>query len=182
MALARVDGEKTRVSVTTLKESEDCSDRVQKGDIVHITHRGMHGETVIDFNDEGEPLKIALGKKQVLAGMEVGLLSLGGQCLGETRSVFIPARLAFDDPTKNFQRKPVPEGADVTYDITVVKIERGGAKATGAAGAAFVRMLPVFAMIGLAGYFAYTKLTEVVEKPESRTRTKAKMKKKGKRS
>ena len=74
-----------------------------------------------------EPLKFLLGGGNILAGMEKAML---GTCEGDEISVNIPPELAFDDPTKNFASKPVPDGTWVTYNMKVVGIEKGHGSAS----------------------------------------------------
>jgi hypothetical protein len=38
-------------------------------------------------------------------------------CVGEKREAVIPPRLAYDDRSKRFGQRPVPEGATVTYEV-----------------------------------------------------------------
>ena len=57
-----------------IKEKGDCSIRVRSGDQVRITHAGFHERngqpTKFDGNIEGEPLKVTVGKRKVIAGMD----------------------------------------------------------------------------------------------------------------
>ena len=107
-----------------VRESEGgCSDRAQWGDYVEISHRGYYGDTLIDSNGKGPdapPLVVKkLGSGRIIHGMELGIV---GMCLGSTHSITIPPHLAYDNPNKQFQNKPVPNGATVRYEITLLKI------------------------------------------------------------
>eukprot|EP00966_Prymnesium_polylepis_P185518 4300192-Prymnesium_polylepis.1 len=50
-----------------------------------------------------EPLSFLLGAGNILAGMEKALV---GACEGDVVSAMIPPEMGFDDPAKQFTRKP----------------------------------------------------------------------------
>mmetsp|Transcript_14766 Transcript_14766/g.27827 ORF Transcript_14766/g.27827 Transcript_14766/m.27827 type:complete len:219 (-) Transcript_14766:70-726(-) len=106
------------VQIMILDRVEDCSVRVADGDIIQIRHNGFYDNQQID-SDGGKPLRLQIGARNVLEGMERGML---GQCLGETRIITIPPELGFDHPEMNFKNKPVPDGSTVAYKIKVVDI------------------------------------------------------------
>jgi len=68
------------------QKPDTCIDSVRQGDTVSIRHAGFYGEQQIDA-DGGQPLKLVVGARHVLEGMERAMI---GQCLGETRIVTIP--------------------------------------------------------------------------------------------
>ena len=69
-----------------------------------------------------EPLQFLLGAGHILKGMET---ALKGSCEGDQISATIPPHLAFEDPTKSFKQKIVPDGSTVIYHMTVASIRKG---------------------------------------------------------
>jgi len=99
---------------------------VQEGDEVWITHAGLNEQgRQFDGNVADELLKVVIGQRRVIQGMEQGMI---GQCLTETRLIRMPPHFAYDDPNLKFSsgRKPVPPGSTVLYQITIHEIRRPG--------------------------------------------------------
>jgi hypothetical protein len=114
------------VFVDKITNVAECTPKaaVAMGDFVGIEHTGFDEDgNKVDGNINGEPLMVHVGAGQILAGMEQALV---GMCRGEQVSATIPPHLAYDDPSKQFQRKPVPDGTTVRYEIKVVSIAAGG--------------------------------------------------------
>lgn len=55
---------------TLIPAPVDCALRAQNGDTVYIEHRGYFRNELMDQNNEGEPLKVVLGKHFILKGGE----------------------------------------------------------------------------------------------------------------
>lgn len=116
---------------------------VQAGDEVYITHAGfteqgrqfdgnvqdelfkgrVHSNLEMQWlpqKADGEGSPVVIGQRRVIQGMEQGML---GQCLKETRLIRMPPHFAYDDPNLRFSsdRKPVPSGSTVLYQITIRK-------------------------------------------------------------
>jgi hypothetical protein len=135
-------------------ETDDCPMRAQWGDYVEISHRGYYGDALIDSNGDGPgalPLVVQrLGQGLIIDGMELGI---AGMCVGATHSIGIPPHLAYDNPKKNFHSKPVPVGASVRYEITLLKI---GPRPSIFKALSHPGLWCITAAFALVGYAAYT--------------------------
>ena len=103
------------------KNPEFCT-QAKLGDEVRIQQKGWRMDTnqLIDQSGPHMPLVIPkLGNGFILLGMEKGI---EGMCLGEIVSVVIPPEMAFYQPGKNFQKRPVPNGVYVKYQIELIHI------------------------------------------------------------
>ena len=138
-------------------ETDGCPMKAQWGDSVEISHRGYYGDSLIDSNGSGPdapPLVVhKLGAGHIIDGMEMGIV---GMCVGATHSISIPPHLAYDNPRKNFKNKPVPAGATVRYEITLLKIAPRPSIWKAASNPSLWFITAVF---GLIGYIAYSFAT-----------------------
>eukprot|EP00041_Stephanoeca_diplocostata_P009604 m.149278 g.149278 ORF g.149278 m.149278 type:complete len:197 (+) comp17810_c0_seq1:118-708(+) len=128
LSVAVITNARKKMRTTVLSKPEYCSDVVGKRDHAYIVHKGYYKGELIDANptdDNGdpEPLKIVVGRGHVLAGME---MALEGMCLDEKVEIVIPPHLAYDDKSKGFKQKPVPDDAIVKYEMHVVDIQHPG--------------------------------------------------------
>ena len=139
-------------------ETDDCPMKAQWGDYVEIAHRGFYGDALIDSNGNGpdaEPLVVRkLGQGLIIDGMELGI---AGMCVGATHSITIPPHLAYDNPKKNSKSKPVPAGATVRYEITLLKIGQRPSIFKAVRNPFIWLITGVFAFVG---YIAYTFATK----------------------
>mmetsp|Transcript_94990 Transcript_94990/g.188169 ORF Transcript_94990/g.188169 Transcript_94990/m.188169 type:complete len:207 (+) Transcript_94990:67-687(+) len=132
------------LQITWLKQipPRQCSATAGPGSFVSINQEGFIHElpaeapnkaswTVgdkVDANADGEPLKVTLGKREILSGMD---LAMEGMCVGDKISVVIPPHMAYDDPVydgvwdKPGKRKPVPDGTTMRYHISLVGVQNG---------------------------------------------------------
>ncbi|XP_032998519.1 peptidyl-prolyl cis-trans isomerase FKBP11 [Lacerta agilis] len=78
---------------TLVEPPDDCAERSAVGDTLHIHYTGtLEDGRVIDSSLSRDPLQVELGKRQVIPGLEQGLLDM---CVGEKRRVIIPHHLAY---------------------------------------------------------------------------------------
>lgn len=150
---------KSELKITEITTPDYCYTKARKGDVAYILHEGYFQKKMIDTNPEGpdgelEPLRIALGKGHVLQGMEQAII---GMCVGQTVEARIPPHLAYDDKSKNFQHKPVPNRAVVNYKITLTALEHPGSISYTISNMVKdpVSALPVFIMLSVVGLLAY---------------------------
>mmetsp|Transcript_31538 Transcript_31538/g.67723 ORF Transcript_31538/g.67723 Transcript_31538/m.67723 type:complete len:220 (+) Transcript_31538:70-729(+) len=150
------------LSITTLEEAGSCQQQARTGDIVSFEHSGFVHEAPgqlaeqwngrqIDQSPQNEPLKVKVGQRNLIRGMD---LSLEGLCVGQKISVIIPPQLAFDDPEMKFdwnkKERPCPQGSSVRYDIKVLTIHsQGGASFDKTTLFAVVVIIAIFATIGV---------------------------------
>lgn len=79
--------------------------KVKTGDTVRIHYTGtLNDGTVFDSSDGRDPLEFAVGAGYVIEGLDV---ALDGMAVGETRTVVIPAELAYG-PRNTNARQAVP--------------------------------------------------------------------------
>jgi len=91
---------------------------VKPGETVTVDYTGAVANTGIIFQsskDMGQPVPLSL--KQVIAGWSQGI---PGMKVGGTRRLLIPAALAYGNNPP--QGSGIPGGADLVFDVTVVKI------------------------------------------------------------
>ncbi|KYO47289.1 peptidyl-prolyl cis-trans isomerase FKBP11 [Alligator mississippiensis] len=77
----------------TVAPPEGCRERAAPGDTLQIHYTGsLEDGRVVDTSLARDPLQLELGKRQVIPGLEQGLLDM---CVGEKRRVIIPPNLAY---------------------------------------------------------------------------------------
>lgn len=128
---------KPELRVESVSVHDPCRGlKVKKGDVVLVNHKGfvVHDDGTkqqFDSNCQGvddpvcEPLEIQVGAKRVIKGME---RALAGLCQGDVVEAYIPPHLGYDMPGREIpdDKRPVPVGTNVMYEIHVVSIERPG--------------------------------------------------------
>jgi len=95
----------------------------KKGDTVTVTYVGkLTNGHIFDSTklEGGEPFKVKLGEGRVIPGWEQGLL---GMKVKGHRRLTIPPELAYGPRGAG---TAVPPNATLIFDITMLKIERGG--------------------------------------------------------
>jgi FKBP-type peptidyl-prolyl cis-trans isomerase len=99
----------------------DC--KAQGGDVVTVLYTGKLADgTVFDssFSNPEMPraIVVTIGQNRVIQGWEQGLV---GMRLGDSRRLTIPPELAYGDKGSP---PAIPPNATLTFDVTVVKIEK----------------------------------------------------------
>jgi peptidylprolyl isomerase len=82
---------------------------------VHYTGWLRDG-TQFDSSAGRDPLKFVQGRRQVIAGFDVGF---EGMKVGGRRRIFIPYQLAYGEQ----QRGPIPPRSDLTFDVELVAVK-----------------------------------------------------------
>ena len=175
---------KPEMHIAVVESLDPCRGlRVKKGDTVHITHTGyLEDESgsrrQIDSNcppDAAacEPLAFEVGAKRILRGMERAVV---GICEGETIEAEIPPHLAYDDPARMIEpeKRPVPEGSWVIYDIKIERIEREGEGASGKELLNSIDWIQVGRIAGTAACLALFALWRFTRGPGSKPKRKKK--------
>nr|XP_034958796.1 peptidyl-prolyl cis-trans isomerase FKBP11 [Zootoca vivipara] len=138
---------------TLVEPPDDCAERSAVGDTLHIHYTGtLEDGRVIDSSLSRDPLQVELGKRQVIPGLEQGLLDM---CVGEKRRVLIPPHLAYG---KRGSPPAVPADAALQFEVELVGLSRA---------TYWQKMLNVVlpllciglvpALLGLIGYHLYQK-------------------------
>ena len=83
-----------RSGVTVEEMTIGTGERAAAGTIVMIHYRGLlaRGEQFRSSYDEGQPLRVHVGRRKVIAGLELGLL---GMRVGGRRRLVISPHLAY---------------------------------------------------------------------------------------
>lgn len=86
-----------------------CARKTNKGDTVSMMYKGtLQDGTKFDSSyDRGTPFRFTIGKGQVIAGWDQGLL---GMCIGEGRKLTIPSNLAYGSQRMG----PIPGGSTLS--------------------------------------------------------------------
>lgn len=87
----------------------ECARKTRNGDSVSMMYKGtLEDGTKFDSSyDRGTPFEFTIGKGQVIAGWDQGLL---GMCIGEGRKLTIPSTLAYGSQRVG----PIPAGSTLS--------------------------------------------------------------------
>jgi FKBP-type peptidyl-prolyl cis-trans isomerase len=90
----------------TVTKPVQCERKTRNGDSIAMMYKGtlLDGTKFDSSYDSGVPFKFTLGKGQVIAGWDQGLL---GMCIGEGRKLVIPSNLAYGSQRVG----PIPAGS-----------------------------------------------------------------------
>jgi uncharacterized damage-inducible protein DinB len=109
---------------------------------VHYTGWLRDG-TQFDSSAGRDPLKFVQGRRQVIAGFDVGF---EGMKVGGKRRIFIPYQLAYGEQ----QRGPIPPRSDLIFDVELVAVKDASQNAVPAADLLFAFTGPEQNVLALA--------------------------------
>ncbi|KAH9473836.1 hypothetical protein MJO28_000333 [Puccinia striiformis f. sp. tritici] len=98
---------------------EKCDIKTQNGDELSMHYTGTLLATGAKFDsslDRDSPFEFTLGKKQVIAGWDQGLLDM---CIGEKRKLVIPPDMAYG---KNGAGGVIPPDAALVFEVELLNI------------------------------------------------------------
>ncbi|ODQ67921.1 hypothetical protein NADFUDRAFT_44626 [Nadsonia fulvescens var. elongata DSM 6958] len=109
---------KLRIGITKKIPAEDCKRKARAGDMVAVHYTGsfLDGNVFDSSVQRGTPLTFPLGKGNVIAGWDQGIL---GMCIGEQRKLTIPPHLAYG---KNGAGSVIPPDATLVFTTELVDI------------------------------------------------------------
>mmetsp|Transcript_49959 Transcript_49959/g.104262 ORF Transcript_49959/g.104262 Transcript_49959/m.104262 type:complete len:218 (-) Transcript_49959:193-846(-) len=98
--------------------------KVAQGDLVIVDYIAyLRDGTIFDNTKKrGKPVAFQVGKKQVIPGLEQGLL---GMKAGEERQLFVPARLGYGSRGVCLEDNKgclVPPNTDLVYDVALLRV------------------------------------------------------------
>ncbi|KAJ3522253.1 hypothetical protein NMY22_g11970 [Coprinellus aureogranulatus] len=99
---------------------EDCKLKAQTGDSIQVHYTGtLHasGKKFDSSHDRGQPLPLTLGVGQVIKGWDEGLQ---GMCVGEKRTLTIPADKAYG--SRNFG-DIIPANSALVFDVELMGLQ-----------------------------------------------------------
>mgnify|MGYP001055038255 CR=1 FL=1 len=102
---------------------EECPRRSAAGDTVSVHYTGTlykDGSKFDSSRDRNSPFSVTLGKRQVIAGWEEGLLNM---CEGERRKLIIPSGKGYGASGSGAR---IPGGATLVFEGELLEIK--GAK------------------------------------------------------
>ena len=108
-----------RVETTIRPSPEQCTRLSRAGDHLSMHYRGTLEATGKQFDssyDRGEPFEFALGQGDVIAGWDEGLRQM---CVGESRTLTIPAALAYGERGAG---GVIPPGATLRFEVELLAI------------------------------------------------------------
>ncbi|EFP74288.1 FK506-binding protein 2 [Puccinia graminis f. sp. tritici CRL 75-36-700-3] len=97
----------------------ECPIKTQNGDHLSMHYTGTLEDTGAKFDssrDRDQPFDFTLGKKQVIAGWDQGLLDM---CIGEKRKLIIPPHMGYGDAGAG---GVIPGGATLVFDVELLDI------------------------------------------------------------
>lgn len=104
---------------TLVAPPDGCTERSATGDTIRIHYTGtLEDGRIIDTSLTRDPLVVELGKRQVIPGLEQGLLDM---CVGEKRRLVIPPHLAYG---KRGSPPAVPADAVLQFEVELVGLSR----------------------------------------------------------
>ncbi|CAD5116099.1 DgyrCDS5025 [Dimorphilus gyrociliatus] len=103
------------VAVKHMSGPEECSNKVDVGDVVSIHYTGKlkNGKLFDSSKERGEPLTFEIGARNVIPGMERGII---GMCIGATRVLTIPPHLAYGP---NGHPPVIPPDSTLIFEVTL---------------------------------------------------------------
>ncbi|ETE74071.1 Peptidyl-prolyl cis-trans isomerase FKBP11, partial [Ophiophagus hannah] len=107
---------------------------------------------IIDTSLSRDPLQVELGKRQVIPGLEQGLLNM---CVGEKRRVIIPPHLAYG---KRGSPPAIPADAVLQFEVELIQLSRANywqKLSNDILPLLSIGLVP--ALLGLIGYYLYKK-------------------------
>uniref|UniRef100_A0A8D0DQI0 peptidylprolyl isomerase n=1 Tax=Salvator merianae TaxID=96440 RepID=A0A8D0DQI0_SALMN len=160
---------------TLVAPPDGCAEHSAMGDTIQIHYTGtLEDGRIIDTSLSRDPLQVELGKRQVIPGLEQGLLDM---CVGEKRRVIIPPHLAYG---KRGSPPAVPADAVLQFDVELVGLSRATywqKIQNDVLPMLCIGLVP--ALLGLIGYHLYQKArTPRVSKKKLKEEKRNKAKKK----
>ncbi|OCH92467.1 hypothetical protein OBBRIDRAFT_791213 [Obba rivulosa] len=113
----------TQLEIETTYTPSDCSVKAQTGDRIKVHYTGKlfsNGNKFDSSHDRGQPLPLTLGVGQVIKGWDQGLQ---GMCVGEKRTLTIPADLAYG--SRGFGAV-IPPNSALVFDCELVDLDPKG--------------------------------------------------------
>jgi FKBP-type peptidyl-prolyl cis-trans isomerase len=106
---------KNGIKYETLKEGS--GDELKPGRVATFQYVGtLENGTVFDSSRQrGSPYKVAIGTGQLIKGWEEGL---PGMRVGETRKLWIPAKMAYGDQ----ERAKIPANSNLIFEIELLGV------------------------------------------------------------
>ncbi|TEB28065.1 hypothetical protein FA13DRAFT_1735955 [Coprinellus micaceus] len=107
--------------IDTTFTPEDCSVKAQTGDSIQVHYKGTlhaNGNKFDSSFDRGSPLPLTLGVGQVIKGWDEGLQ---GMCVGEKRTLTIPAEKAYG--SRNFG-DIIPANSALVFDVELMGLQQ----------------------------------------------------------
>ncbi|XP_037093550.1 peptidyl-prolyl cis-trans isomerase FKBP10-like isoform X1 [Pollicipes pollicipes] len=118
-APAPAQGASDKLQIRRVSGPRNCRRKTTAGDVVSMHYTGTltDGTKFDSSRDRGTPLEFTLGRGQVIAGWDRGLLNM---CPGARRQLTIPPRLAYGDRGAG---NVIPPGATLLFDVELVEIK-----------------------------------------------------------
>ncbi|KAJ2912723.1 hypothetical protein MD484_g7702, partial [Candolleomyces efflorescens] len=110
----------TELEIKTTFLPEDCKLQAQTGDSIQVHYTGTlhaNGNKFDSSHDRGQPLPLTLGVGQVIKGWDEGLQ---GMCVGEKRTLTIPAAKAYGE--RNFG-DIIPANSALVFDVELMDLK-----------------------------------------------------------
>ena len=116
---SKIEEPKEELQIEILKEGTGAES--QNGDVVAVHYTGtLEDGTKFDSSlDRGTPFSFTLGSGQVIAGWDMGVLSMK---VGEKRKLIIPSELGYGE--NGTPGGPIPPNATLIFEIELLGINQ----------------------------------------------------------
>jgi len=108
------------LKIDTTHLPDQCTVKAKPGDKISVHYTGTlvaNGDKFDSSHDRGEPLPLTLGVGQVIKGWDDGLQ---GMCVGEKRTLTIPASQAYGP--RGFG-SIIPPNSDLVFETELISLE-----------------------------------------------------------
>ncbi|RKO91405.1 FK506-binding protein 2B precursor, partial [Blyttiomyces helicus] len=111
---------KLQIGVRKRVPADECKIKTKSGDSLSMEYTGTLYDTGEQFDSSvgRAPFTFTLGRGQVIAGWDQGLLDM---CIGEKRKLIIPSALGYGEQGSGSGK--IPGGATLVFEVELLDIK-----------------------------------------------------------
>ncbi|CAH7683114.1 hypothetical protein BY996DRAFT_8391310 [Phakopsora pachyrhizi] len=122
-----INPDKFEIKTTFKPDYQNCMIKSQPNDTLSVLYKGTlksNGAKFDEMTNRTTPLKFTLGAGQVIKGWDKGLKDM---CIGEKRTLQIPAELAYGEDGEDSSEPGIPPDATLIFETELLGIDKGPA-------------------------------------------------------